>query len=233
MSKGLFFKDLVKGIIASEAIDEKGELDFLVTFKTWASEEGHIIWLKNEFEPWFKEIKKIPGVLNAGGLKVEKASGKSKMGSIELGIKIAGGFRMTPDANTMVAGIIVSAIRKSAAKTIHSYYGPKFNYQKPLFYAIHNHYYEATPCCSDWDKGNRRLKRLQSNNWKLKHLIDDCGAMLKDFVILDKNKVIRIILRWKQNASDESRGTLEKVIKAYFRGMDFELMSWKCLPLKD
>ena len=95
---------------------EFDNFEFLVTFKTKAYEDGHVLWLKREFKPWLNKIREIPGVLGAGQLEVKKAKQKSGFGSIELGITVAGGMGMASDFNTAVAGNVVSAIRKSYAE---------------------------------------------------------------------------------------------------------------------
>ena len=233
MSQGLYFNQLVKGIIDPKVIDEKGKFNFLVTFKTRAYEDGHVLWLRREFEDWLKEIKKIPGVLDAGQFMVKKAKQKSGFGSIELSITVAGGIKMASDFNTVIAGNVVAAMRKSYAEIILQDYTPGFDYREPLFYAIHDHCYQATHCCSDWTKGKRRLNALQAGHQELKWQFDACGAILKEVQISGDNNDIRMVMRWKFDANENQRDTLEKVIKAYFAGLGFTLASWQCNPLEN
>ena len=59
MPEKLTLRDVVGGILDERLIDDEGKTTFLVTLKTNGYEEGHVNWLKRNFEAWQKETEKI------------------------------------------------------------------------------------------------------------------------------------------------------------------------------
>jgi len=233
MSKGLNIESVVGGVVKEELIDNSSQTSFLVTFQTNACEEGHVIWLSKNFESWGKEIKKIPGVLDINHISVTKAFPKGKKGVISVGIVVKGALSGAVHAkDTSFWANLVNTTRKTLAENVLKYFSPNFDFKNPLFDALHVHQYVLTPCCSDWKIGEKRLNDLIENIFDFGRIIDDCGAMLVDPKVVRVEKTgmtskVSITLRWKQNAMESQRETLEKVIKAFFRGMGFDAENLK------
>jgi len=230
MSREFNLKDVLAGIVDVSLIDQSRKTIFLVTFETSAYEEGHVRWLNCQFESWKKQLSKEPGVI-VHDVKVVKAAGKGKKGTIEVGIEVPGMILMSHAENTIFAGNLMSAIRKTLAEIVLQDYSPKFDFRNPLFSYSYVHKYSSSLASSDWKKGRAELAALAENHFELQILIEDNGAMLRGIEVDVEKGTVSIDLRWRLNANENQRMVLEKVLKAYFRGMGFDAQ-WKIEPVQ-
>jgi len=229
MPKKLTLRDVIGRIIDEKLISDEGKLTFLATLKTSAYEEGHVNWLKRNFEKWQKETEKISG-LSFNYIQINKASKKGVEGSVAIGMNISGSFFSTPAGNFAFMGNVMSAIRKTLAEIVISCYAPKFDYKNPLFDALHVHTYVFTPACDISESCTERISRLTVNDVIFGGIVGRCGAILQG-IQYDINKdQIFVSLRWKKHATEAERDVLEKVFQAYFSGMGIDCQKLKIQP---
>lgn len=230
MAKDITLRRVVEGVVEKKLISDEGETYFLVTLRTKAYEQGHKNWLKKKFDEWEKGVKKEPD-LWVESVRINLAAKKGADGSIEIRMKILGSLDFTPTGNIAFMQNVVSTLRKTLAEIVLSCYPPKFDYENPLFDALHLHTYIFTP---GWDVDEKdrvdRINKLAANPIILGGTLGRCGVMPRGVEYDRHNDLISVSLRWKQHATETERDTLEKVLRAYFAGLGIDCLNLKIEP---
>ncbi len=230
---------MVEGLVREEAIDDSGKTSFLVTFETGAYEDGHINWLRKKLGPWIEEMKHVKGILSVKNIAFKKAPNKKGRGSISLSMEVKGAISPSPKEveNTFFLGQFLSMLRKTLAMTVLSHFRPQFNYINPKFDALHVHSYVFVPVSSNWKTATKRLTNLETNHpLDFSNLIRECGAMFTSpgFTLErnDEGDIVKALMtiRWRVDASETQREILERILDAYFKGMEIDMQSLEVKP---
>jgi len=231
MFKEIKLRDIIGEGVHGKIIQDEGRMNFLVTFKTHAYEQGHVNWLSRNLEVWAKETKQASGI-SVINMTIRKAPKKGSEGSIEVGMEISGTILMLPFRNSRFHANLVSTIRKTLAETILCDYAPKFDVKNPLFDALHVYNYTFTVAysCRETEGHKEKIERLIENSINLAIVIEKCGALFHGIQYDADNELISMALKWRQHATEEKREVLENTFRAFFLGMGIDCFNLKIQP---
>ncbi len=219
MSQDLNVATLARGLYP---IDESGRTSFLVTLPTNAHEEGHVVWLRKNFERWKCEMEKNPGV------EIHHIDVNKKSGSIAIGMSIPGAIKISVHTNTTVLANARSSLRKSLATIVIEFYSPEFDYKDPLFDALNDYEYIPSigvPSTFTKKEVELRFNEIKKRDVGLIMLLERIGVNFNEFK--HSGKRISFVLQWRNFAKNSEVENLKNVLDAFLLGRGFTVTGWK------
>jgi len=223
MSRELSVSSVFKGIFDPSIFLEEETTCFRITLcSPGCLFNGHVQWLKREFEKWKNEMLNVSGVVSIDHIHVDKGvyqedGSVNKPGQINISVVVSGGFDLDPSklVDGKVLGKTVAFVRKTLYETVMEKHKPAFDFEHPRFpmnhvseYHFHLHARHANA---------DTISKL--NPSPLVSMLRTLNAHIASVTIFGHR--LNVYVNWIKDFSDEDRHVVEGVLLAYLESSGY------------